>query len=199
MRMSGRSGRTAALAAGVVVALVVATVVAWRMMGPGADPSREAAPVSQAEGDGPAPVVPAPLGSAESRVVPGLRVEVLEVARVSAAIVEVRLALVNRSDTAALQVGTRLAEPGDGPGSLSGAFLTARGGAMRYYVLRDAQGRPACSTGLETIDARGRVPAWIRFPAPPEGKASVTLHLGEDLVVEGLQVPPPSEPGQRAP
>lgn len=192
MRMSGRPGRTAALSAGAVSALVMATVAAWRMMGPGADPSREAALVSQAEGDDPAPVAPAPLGSAESGAVPGLRVEVMEVARVSAAIVEVRLALVNRSETAALQVGTRLADPGDDPGSLSGAFLTARGGAVRYYVLRDAQGRPACSTGLETIEARGRVPAWIRFPAPSDDAASVTLHLGEDLVVEGLPIAPAS-------
>jgi hypothetical protein len=181
--------RAAGLAA-VVSVLVVAAIVAWRAMDSAGHRSREAAPPGRAEAGGEEPPAPALLGSAESRTLPGLRVEVLDVARVSAGIVEVRLALVNRSETAPLDVGTRLGEPEDGPGSLSGAFLTASGGAMRYYVLRDAQGRPACSTGLATIDPRGRVAAWMRFPAPPEGESGVTLHLGDDLVIEGLSIAP---------
>lgn len=195
-----RYGRAAVLAAAVVPALAIASALGWWLVRGDAGPSRGAAPPRPAEAVGLDPIAAAPLGSAESRAVPGLRVEVLDVVRVSAGVVEVRLALVNRSETAPLHVGTRLGDPEDGPGSLSGAYLTAGGGSRRYYVLRDAQGRPACSTDLAAIDARGRAPAWIRFPAPPEGEATVTLHLG-DLVVDGLPIAPPSgaDAGRGAP
>jgi hypothetical protein len=189
-----------ALAAAVVAALVMASALGWWLSRRDAGPWRDAVPPGRAEAGGQETLGPPPLGSAESRALPGLRIEVLEVARVSAGIVEVRLALVNRSDTAPLQVGTSLADPEDGPGSLSGAYLTVGGGAMRYYVLRDAQGRPVCSTDLAAIEARGRAPAWIRFPAPPDGAATVSLHLG-DLVVHELPMAPPSgaDAGRGAP
>jgi hypothetical protein len=183
--------RATVLATVVLPALAIASGLGWWLARRDAGPSRIVAPPGQAEASGQQAIVPPLLGSAESQALPGLRVEVLEVARVSAGIVEVRLALVNRSETLPLQVGTRLGDPEDGPGSLSGAYLTVGGGAMRYYVLRDAQGRPACSTGLPAIDAGGRAPAWIRFPAPPEGETAVSLHLG-DLVVDGLPIAPPS-------
>ncbi|MFH8338653.1 hypothetical protein [Streptomyces sp. AM6-12] len=64
----------------------------------------------------------------------------------------------------------------NGP-SLGGATLVDSKGKKRYYVLRDTEGRPLTTTGLNTLRAGEALPVFMQFPSPPADTTEVTLQL----------------------
>ncbi|MBT2458339.1 hypothetical protein [Streptomyces sp. ISL-86] len=63
------------------------------------------------------------------------------------------------------------------PASVAGATLVDTAGKKRYYVLRDTEGRCACTTGLMRIGAGETVPFFAQFPAPPTTTTEVVFGL----------------------
>ncbi|MGW5851884.1 hypothetical protein ACWFQ8_28735 [Streptomyces sp. NPDC055254] len=63
------------------------------------------------------------------------------------------------------------------PGSIAGATLVDAVGKKRYYVLRDTEGRCACTTGLMALKAGESVPFFAQFPAPPTTTTEVVFGL----------------------
>ncbi|MBT1189191.1 hypothetical protein HET69_35710 [Streptomyces sp. CJ_13] len=63
------------------------------------------------------------------------------------------------------------------PASVAGATLVDSVGKKRYYVLRDTEGRCACTTGLSRIAASESVPFFAQFPAPPTTTTEVVFGL----------------------
>ncbi|MGW4101896.1 hypothetical protein [Streptomyces sp. NPDC004976] len=61
--------------------------------------------------------------------------------------------------------------------SLAGATVVDFARDKRYYVLRDADGRPLTTTGLSTLKPRERARVFMQFPAPPASTATVGFHL----------------------
>ncbi|MFI5683767.1 hypothetical protein [Streptomyces sp. NPDC051636] len=61
--------------------------------------------------------------------------------------------------------------------SFGGASLVDSKGKKRYYVLRDTDGRPLTTTGVQTIKGGDSVPIFMQFPAPPAGASEVTFQL----------------------
>ncbi|MGW5637644.1 hypothetical protein [Streptomyces sp. NPDC003832] len=61
--------------------------------------------------------------------------------------------------------------------SLGGASLVDFRGRKRYYVLRDTEGRPLTTTGLNTLKPAESVPVFMQFPAPPTGTRQVDFYL----------------------
>ncbi|MFG2114190.1 hypothetical protein ACGFRB_16400 [Streptomyces sp. NPDC048718] len=61
--------------------------------------------------------------------------------------------------------------------SLGGATLLDAVGKKRYYVLRDTDGRPLTTTGLDIMRAGASVPVFMQFPAPPATTTEVSLQL----------------------
>ncbi|MEU8544307.1 hypothetical protein AB0C52_30690 [Streptomyces sp. NPDC048717] len=61
--------------------------------------------------------------------------------------------------------------------SLGGATLLDAVGKKRYYVLRDTDGRPLTTTGLDIMKAGASVPVFMQFPAPPATTTEVSLQL----------------------
>ncbi|MFJ3638735.1 hypothetical protein ACIPRD_03155 [Streptomyces sp. NPDC090108] len=61
--------------------------------------------------------------------------------------------------------------------SFGGATLVDPKGRKRYYVLRDTDGRPLTTTGVQSVRAGDTIPVFMQFPAPPDGTAEVTLQL----------------------
>jgi hypothetical protein len=120
---------------------------------------------------------------------PRLKVEVLEVVRTSPEVLSVKLLLSNLDATAPAVIGNAFADEGaPGDGSLSGAFLLDEAGGKKVFVLRDAQGQPRCSTGLDRVPAGGRIEAWARYPVPRPDVARVALHLPGVPLIRGLAV-----------
>ncbi|MEV7168856.1 hypothetical protein AB0O18_04105 [Streptomyces sp. NPDC093224] len=63
------------------------------------------------------------------------------------------------------------------PASVAGATVVDNAGKKRYYVLRDTEGRCACTTGLVIIKAGESVPFFAQFPAPPTSTTEVVFGL----------------------
>ncbi|MFF1490959.1 hypothetical protein [Streptomyces sp. NPDC058304] len=61
--------------------------------------------------------------------------------------------------------------------SVAGASLVDKAGKKRYLVLRDTEGRCACSTGISRIGAGEAVAFFAQFPAPPTTTTEVEFSL----------------------
>ncbi|MEV5430078.1 hypothetical protein [Streptomyces sp. NPDC052701] len=61
--------------------------------------------------------------------------------------------------------------------SLGGATLVDGREKKRYYVLRDTEGRPLTTTGLNMLKAGQALAVFMQFPAPPLSTTEVTLQL----------------------
>ncbi|MEU3076401.1 hypothetical protein [Streptomyces laurentii] len=61
--------------------------------------------------------------------------------------------------------------------SLGGATLLDPQGKKRYYVLRDTDGRPLTTTGLDIMKGGASLPVFMQFPAPPANTAEVSLQV----------------------
>ncbi|MET9854732.1 hypothetical protein ABZY57_17520 [Streptomyces sp. NPDC006450] len=63
------------------------------------------------------------------------------------------------------------------PGSVAGASLVDAVGKKRYLVLRDTEGRCACTTGLASIKGGESVAVFAQFPSPPATTTEVVFGL----------------------
>ncbi|MFD8210780.1 hypothetical protein ACFV2S_30810 [Streptomyces sp. NPDC059695] len=61
--------------------------------------------------------------------------------------------------------------------SLGGATLIDSVGKKRYYVLRDTDGRPLTTTGLDILPAGKTAAVFLQFPAPPASTTEVSFQL----------------------
>ncbi|MFC9393648.1 hypothetical protein ACFTWS_10840 [Streptomyces sp. NPDC057027] len=61
--------------------------------------------------------------------------------------------------------------------SLGGATLVDPVGKKRYYVLRDTDGRPLTTIGLDILPAGKAVDVFMQFPAPPANTTEVSFQL----------------------
>ncbi|MFJ4522271.1 hypothetical protein ACIP4Y_15210 [Streptomyces sp. NPDC088810] len=61
--------------------------------------------------------------------------------------------------------------------SFGGATLVDSKARKRYYVLRDTDGRPLTTIGVQSVKAGDSVPVFMQFPAPPAGTAEVSFQL----------------------
>ncbi|MEV6248087.1 hypothetical protein AB0M38_18085 [Streptomyces sp. NPDC051742] len=61
--------------------------------------------------------------------------------------------------------------------SLGGATLIDSVGKKRYYVLRDTDGRPLTTTGIDILPAGGTAAVFMQFPAPPASTTEVSFQL----------------------
>ncbi|MEU9295749.1 hypothetical protein [Streptomyces sp. NPDC048266] len=61
--------------------------------------------------------------------------------------------------------------------SLGGATLVDSLGKKRYYVLRDTDGRPLTTIGLDSLGPGKSTAVFMQFPAPPATTTEVSFQL----------------------
>ncbi|MFD7961413.1 hypothetical protein ACFV5J_11485 [Streptomyces zaomyceticus] len=61
--------------------------------------------------------------------------------------------------------------------SLGGATLVDSVAKKRYYVLRDTDGRPLTTIGLDTLGPGKSTAVFMQFPAPPNSTTDVSFQL----------------------
>ncbi|MFC8790284.1 hypothetical protein [Streptomyces cinereoruber] len=61
--------------------------------------------------------------------------------------------------------------------SLGGASLVDSVGKKRYYVLRDTDGRPLTTIGLDSLGPGKSTAVFMQFPAPPASTTEVSFQL----------------------
>ncbi|MFE5675241.1 hypothetical protein ACFQ7B_11220 [Streptomyces erythrochromogenes] len=63
------------------------------------------------------------------------------------------------------------------PASVAGASYVDPVGKKRYFVVRDTEGRCACTTGLSVVKSGESVPFFAQFPAPPATSPEIVFSL----------------------
>ncbi|WP_395363092.1 hypothetical protein ACHGLA_23565 [Streptomyces sp. YH02] len=61
--------------------------------------------------------------------------------------------------------------------TMAGATLVDSVGKKRYYVLRDTDGRPLTTTGLDSLGPGKSIAVFMQFPAPPPATTEVSFQL----------------------
>jgi hypothetical protein len=121
-----------------------------------------AAPAAAAAG-------PPALASADGEK-PGIRIDVTELKRASGGTVNLKMVMINDSDTAH-SFGYDYGDGSQGAtdyNAIGGVHLIDPVGKKKYFVARDSENKCVCSTGVKEVPARGRINLWAKFPAPPE-------------------------------
>ncbi|MCY0925894.1 hypothetical protein OTB20_06680 [Streptomyces sp. H27-H1] len=170
-------------------AVAVAAVLALALAGCGGgaektkEPEKSATPQSQESGS-PKPASSEAKGSAPLEVIAtaqgpsGVLMEINSAARDQDGYLTVSGLIKNTGSSTFAQMATwRGDEKTASPGSIAGATVVDTAGKKRYYVLRDTEGRCACTTGLTTIKVGESVPFFAQYPAPPTTTTEIVFGL----------------------
>ncbi|MGB5080060.1 MAG: hypothetical protein WBO23_04870, partial [Burkholderiales bacterium] len=136
-----------------------------------------------------APAPAAILASADGEQ-PGMRAEVRSLKRDSSATVTLQFAVINDSD-AEFSARTQLGATSHGDGdyqTVSGVHLVDPVNKKKYLVVRDAEKKCACSTGVYAIAAKSRSNLWAKFPAPANEVASLTVVIPRFMPMENVPI-----------
>ena len=150
------------------------------------------------------PAAPKPSALATTTVA-GLRIAILEVVRVGDSTLEVRFTATNTAtDGAPVDLASHLASAQDDRGTVADVCLVDAASRKKYFVIRDARGRPACSQSVHPIAPGETRSLWARFLAPPlrVSRIGVQFALEASPVDVPISQAPPavgSEPPRRAP
>ncbi|MPY37999.1 hypothetical protein FNH09_44360 [Streptomyces adustus] len=168
-----------------VVALTVVSGLALGVAGcgGGGDDKKPEASASVSKGDGSKPSTQegqsdAPL--AELKGSEGLDLKITSAARDSGGFVTVNADLKNDGSKVAIlssQLTGNETEIMKNGQSFGGATLVDSKGKKRYYVLRDTDGRPLTTAGVQSVKPGESVPIFMQFPAPPADTTEVSFQL----------------------
>jgi hypothetical protein len=135
---------------------------------------------------------------AEAQTASGeLLVQALDLTRTTGGTLEVRLAFSNISGSDRIAFEETFAGAAEDAGTIAGVYLLDRVTRKKYFVIRDADGRPQCSTGLEPLGPGERRVLWARFPAPPEDVDRVSIYVPEVEPFEDVPLTAGAAPPRR--
>ena len=123
----------------------------------------------------PAPTQPpaAVLATADGEQ-PGTRVEVTELKRTSGGTVNLKFVMINDSDKK-INFGYEFSKSASDYASISDITLMDEKNKKKYFVVRDSEGKCACSSGLKDLRPKDRVSLWAKFPAPSEDVQKISV------------------------
>ncbi len=132
---------------------------------------------------------PAPVKSLAEASTSDLTVQVVGAAR-AGGLLELTLAVINRAGTGGEAVSLEhlfAAAPADAR-TLADLAIVDTAGRKKCFVLRDAHGRPLCSTAIGDLKPGERRLLWVRFPLPAATTSSVTVLLPHLPPLSGVPV-----------
>jgi len=130
-----------------------------------------------------------PLASADGEM-PGSRIEVHELKRLSSGTLMLKFAMVNDADQT-LNFGYDFGAGSTSDiGTVGGVHLIDAVAKKKYLVVRDSKKTCDCSRGVKDVTARSRVNLWARFPAPSDNVDKITVivpHFSpmDDVAISG--------------
>ncbi len=119
---------------------------------------------------------------------PGIKVEVVELKRVSGGTVNLKFVLINDGEKS-LDFGYAF---GDGStidfGSIGGVHLIDAAGKKKYFVIRDSEKKCLCSQGLKSVASKSRMNLWAKFPAPPDSVEKITVVIPHFMPMDDVPI-----------
>ena len=122
---------------------------------------------------------------------PGYSVEVIDLKRDGAGGVTLTLKISNDTDDEADVACEMRADGGEGCGQVSGIYLIDGTNKKRHLVMRDEDGKCICTDTLTKIEPKSSATVWAKFPAPPDGVATMTAIVPLFLPLDGVPVTGP--------
>ncbi len=116
----------------------------------------------------PQPIAPTPIATAEGGAVNGLRVEVTRLKRRDDGTVDLRLTVINDSDSKRTYGEMGFAR-------LDEVYLIDLVGRKKYFVVKDGEGSCVCDDQVSYLERRSRVNRWARFPAPSDDVERISI------------------------
>ncbi len=137
-------------------------------------------------------VPPAPAALAEASAdVPHVSVRLLEVTRVSEGAIEVRFSVDCAADAPApVPIAELFASAPADAGAVADVFAVDEAAGKKYFVVRDAGGRPVGSRDLDPIPPGASRVLWTRLGAPP-GATTVTIQVPHAPPFAGMPIAGP--------
>ncbi len=126
-------------------------------------------------GSSPAQPVPAgPVLASTDGDKPGIRVEVVELKRMSGDTLNLKFTMINDSDQD-MSFGYDFGEGTSDISSVAATHLIDAAGKKKYFVVRDTENACLCSRGLNSIKPKTRVNLFAKFPAPPDDVQKISV------------------------
>jgi hypothetical protein len=119
---------------------------------------------------------PAPLATSDGEKA-GTRIEVTELKRTSGGTLSLKFVVVNDSDKT-LGFGYDFASPDNhikDHATVGGITLVDPVNKKKYFVVRDAEDKCVCSSGVHDLPKSSRANLWAKFPAPPESVQKISI------------------------
>jgi hypothetical protein len=108
---------------------------------------------------------------------PGMKVTITELKRMSGGTLSLKAVIANGSDDS-FGFGGNFEEPGHGGtdyNTIGGVSVVDPVGKKKYFVARDSDGHPLCSSGLASIQTGKSANVWAKFAAPPDDVQKVSV------------------------
>ena len=144
----------------------------------------------------PGATVPAPQAQASAVVAtadgetPGVRVEVVELKRVSGGTVNLKFVMINDSDKK-VDFGYSFVDRSHDVvdfNSIGGVHLIDAAGKKKYFVVRDSEKKCVCSQGLKDLHPKGRMNLWAKFPAPPDNVEKISVVIPHFMPMDDVPI-----------
>lgn len=87
-----------------------------------------------------------------------------------------------------IAIGSSFASLAADEGTVADIFVHDPVGQRKFYVLRDADRRPLCSTSIQPLVPGELRTVWAKFAAPPEGVALVDIYVPRMEPLRGVAV-----------
>jgi hypothetical protein len=121
--------------------------------------------------------------------VPGLVVQLISVTRSGAATVEIELTLIHTGEIAeTIDIGHRFASIEGESGSIADVHLVDLAAMKKYFIVRDDDGRPLCSTDVEGIRPGERRVLRATVLAPPVEVESIAVQIPGAPLIENVPI-----------
>ena len=120
---------------------------------------------------------------------PGIRVEVVELKRVSGGTVNLKFILINEGEKN-MDFGYAFGEGGSTIdfNSIGGVHLIDAAGKKKYFVIRDSEKKCLCSQGLKSVASKSQMNLWAKFPAPPDNVEKITVVIPHFMPMDDVPI-----------
>jgi hypothetical protein len=121
---------------------------------------------------------------------PGVRVEVVELKRVSGGTLNLKFVLINDGEKT-MDFGYALGDSSNSSidyNSIGGVHLIDGVGKKKYFVIRDSERKCLCSQGLKGVVPKSRMNLWAKFPAPPDNVEKITVVIPHFIPMDDVPI-----------